>query len=290
MVTGHSCHLENSNNEHPGLVPGSEKDDLSPASESAASQPSAEWPIGRSGSRSSIAWKRQRTRWISLPSSRARRYARAMSEDALCNLLTWLSPAFPIGAFACSHGLEWAVEAGDVHDEATLYGWLADLVRHGSGRNDLILLRHAYRADPADLAALAELAEAAQPSRERRDETMGQGTAFALAGRVWATLPLERLPYPVAFGALARACAVPEDPATLGYLHAFAANLISAAVRLIPLGQTAGLRTLAALGPAVAEIADATRTATLDEIGSCCFRADIASMRHETQYTRLFRT
>ena len=209
-------------------------------------------------------------------------------------LLTWLSPAFPIGSFAYSHGLEWAVEAGDVTTEATLEAWIADVLTHGGGRSDAILLRHAYRADAAGLRDLAELAEAAQPCRERRDETIGQGTAFALAGLVWAKIggdiSLERVAYPVAFGALAAANGIEENDAALGFLHAFATNLVSAAVRLVPLGQTAGLRTVAALEPVIASVADDTRAAGLDEIGGACFRSDIAAMRHETQYTRLFRT
>lgn len=206
-------------------------------------------------------------------------------------LLTWLSPAFPIGAFAYSHGLESAIDADDIDDETTLAAWIADILRHGSGRADAILLRHAHRArDEASLRALSDLAEAAQPGRERRDETMGQGTAFALAGQVWGGGLDGRVAYPVAFGALARAHDVAEDAATSGYLHAFASNLVSAAVRLVPLGQTAGLRTVAALAPNIEAIAAATRTATLDEIGGACFRADIAAMRHETQYTRLFRS
>ena len=214
---------------------------------------------------------------------------------ALARLLTWLSPAFPTGAFAYSHGLEWAVEAGDVASEAALLPWLDDILRHGAGHTDAVLLRHAHRATTAGgLAAVAELAEAAQPSRERRDETLGQGTAFALAARVWGAPLLEALDgpiaYPVAVGALARAHAVSEDDATLGLLHAFAANLVGAAVRLVPLGQTAGLRVLAALEPTLHAVVAATRTHPLDRIGGACFRADIAAMRHETQYTRLFRT
>ena len=211
---------------------------------------------------------------------------------ALPKLLTWLSPAFPVGAFAYSHGLEWAIQAGDVHDEATLAEWLEDVLAHGAGRTDAILLRHAYRARvEAELAAIAELAEAAQPCRERRTEALGQGAAFVLASAVWGGTRRETpVPYPVAFGALARAHDIPEDPATLGFLHAFAANLISAAVRLIPLGQTAGLRVLAGLEPIIEAIAAGTAPAGLDEIGGSCFRSDIAAMRHETQYTRLFRS
>ena len=217
---------------------------------------------------------------------------RGLGEGTLARLLTWLSPAFPIGAFAYSHGLEWAVEGGDVQDETTLLDWIGDLLRHGSGRTDLIILRHAYRADdPGMLRTLADLAQAAQPSRERRDETVGQGNAFALAGEVWGGIGIEGpLALPVAFGALARRNEVGEDTAAHGFLHAFSANLVSAAVRLVPLGQTAGLRTLAALEPIVSAVSLETSAATLDDIGSACFRADIAAMRHETQYTRLFRS
>lgn len=222
------------------------------------------------------------------------------STDPLIRLLTWLSPAFPTGAYAYSHGLEWAVETGDVRDEAGLGCWLADVLRHGAGRTDAILLRHAYRAADADaLAELAELAAAAQPGRERQTETLAQGGAFVLAARVWGAPMLdalavrigaERIAYPVAVGALAAAHGVGEDPATLGLLHAFTANLVSAAVRLVPLGQTAGLRMLAGLEDTVQGVAADTRNSTLDDLGSACFRSDIASLCHETQYTRLFRS
>ena len=216
----------------------------------------------------------------------------------LVRLLTWLSPAFPTGAYAYSHALEWAVEAGDVRTERDLFAWLDDVLRHGSGRADTILLRHAHAArDQAALIAVAELAAAAQPACERRAETLGQGDAFAIASEVWGAPLLAELrgsgrpiAYPVAVGALAAAQGVAVDPTALAFLHGFAANLVSAAVRLVPLGQTAGLRVLSALEPAVQDVAEATRHATLDDLGGACFRSDIAAMRHETQYTRLFRT
>ena len=209
-------------------------------------------------------------------------------------LLTWLSPAFPTGGYAYSHGLEWAVEARDAHDEASTAAWLADVLQHGAGRTDAILLRHAHRADTVEaLAAVQDLAAGSQPCAERRAETLAQGTAFAVAARVWGASLLAALPeaaYPVAVGALAAAHGVSEDDAATGLLHAFAANLVSAAVRLVPLGQTAGLRILAGLAPLIAAIAADTAHAALDDIGGACFRSDIAAMRHETQYTRLFRT
>lgn len=209
---------------------------------------------------------------------------------SLLRLLAWLSPAFPVGAYAYSHGLEQAVEDGDIADGDTLRDWLADILRHGSGRNDAILLRHAYRA-VADVTAVNDLAVALAPSRERRMETLDQGTAFVAAAAPWQVPRLpDRVAYPIAVGAVAGHHRIDEDTTAAAYLQAFAANLISAAVRLVPLGQTTGLRVLAALEPAILQVAVATRTATLEQLGGCTFRADLAAMRHETQYTRLFRS
>jgi len=208
-------------------------------------------------------------------------------------LLAWLSPAFPTGAFAYSHGLEWAVETGDVRDEATLQTWLVDVLAHGSARTDTILLRHAHRAAtaPGALADIADLALAAASGRERHNEALAQGQAFVLAAAPW-TMPQvpHETPYAVAVGALAGAHGIPEDDTAASYLQAFVSNLISAAVRLVPLGQNAGLRVLAVLEPVILATAEDTKTATLDDIGGCAFRSDIAAMRHETQYTRLFRS
>ncbi len=205
---------------------------------------------------------------------------------ALLRLMTWLSPAFPTGAFAYSHGLEWAVEAGDVRDSDTLQDWLEVVLAHGSGRSDAILLRHAHRG--CDVAALAR---AVAPSRERRLEAMAQGVAFGHAADVWTSAMAGRkTPYPVAVGTLAGAHGIAEDDVALAYLHAFTSNLISAGVRLVPLGQSAGVAVLAALQPTLLAVAEETRDASLDDVGGCAFRVDLASMRHETQYTRLFRS
>jgi urease accessory protein len=225
------------------------------------------------------------------------------TQAPLLRLLAWLSPAFPTGGFAWSHGIEWAVEARDVRDVASLHDWLDALLRHGTGRSDAILLRHAHRAqaDEAALSAVVDLGLAAATARERRAESTGQGNAFVLAMRAWDGSGTDRprpswhaaqrdVPYAVAVGAYAGAWGIAEDDAAAGYLHAFAASLISAAVRLIPLGQSAGLAVLAGLEPALLATADATRGATLDDIGGACFRSDLAALHHETQYTRLFRS
>jgi len=209
----------------------------------------------------------------------------------LLHLLAWLSPAFPTGGFAYSHGLEWAIEVSAITDADTLQAWLTDVVTQGSARSDSILLRHGYRnaSDPSVLGDIATLALAATPSRERRDEALNQGRAFRLAMAPWADVP-DDLPYAVAVGAAAARQGIPEDDTTVAYVQAFTSNLISAAVRLVPLGQTTGLRVLAALQPIILVVANETKAATLDDLGGCAFRSDLAAMRHETQYTRLFRS
>jgi urease accessory protein len=208
---------------------------------------------------------------------------------ALLHLIAWLSPAFPTGAYAYSHGLEQAVEDGDVKDGETLHDWLSDVLSYGSGYNDAILLRHAHRT--GRYAELNDLAAAIAPTRERRLETLDQGTAFVSAATAWGPPPLPvRVAYPIAVGAMAATHDIDEDQATAAYLQAFTSNLISAAVRLVPLGQSTGLRVLAALELVVLHIVATTRDATLDDLGGCAFCSDIAAMRHETQYTRLFRS
>jgi urease accessory protein len=222
---------------------------------------------------------------------------------ALYRLMSWLSPAYPVGAFSYSSGIEWAVEAGDISNAAALRAWLEAVIAHGSAACDAVLLVHAHAAagfeDPARLRAAAELAAAFASSRERHLETTAQGQAFVEATRAaWPCAALDRLvaahtgpiAYPVAVGVATAGHGVPVVPALHAYLHAVAANLISAGVRLIPLGQTEGQRVLAALAPAIATAAERALTTRLEDIGSATFRADIASMRHETQYTRLFRS
>lgn len=213
---------------------------------------------------------------------------------ALWKLASWLSPAYPVGAFTCSHGLEWAVAAGSVTDTRSAAAWIADCIGHGAGRCDAILMTHAWRAetagDSAALDALAELAKALAPSAERLVETEAQGAAFAeVTGAAWGPA-LPPAPYPVSVGRAAARHGVPLRPAVLLFLHGFASTLVSACLRLVPLGQTDGQRTLAALMPLCQEVADEALAAGLDDIGGCAFRADIAAMRHETQQARLFRT
>lgn len=200
--------------------------------------------------------------------------------DGLLHLLTWFSPAFPTGGFAYSSGLEWAVERGDVRDEQNLVAWLADSLTYGALHADAVLFRRAYAGED-----VAELALVLCPGAERRLETLAQGEAFAAAAAPWGGT--RAAPYPAAAGHLAAAHDIPVEHAVLAYLHAAVANQISAAVRLIPLGQSAGLRVQKALEPCLR--AAIAASAALD-LGTAAWAADIATMQHETQYTRLFRT
>lgn len=217
--------------------------------------------------------------------------AGALDARGLGVLAIWLSPAYPVGAFAYSHGLERAIADGAVHDGESLRAWVATLVAQGAGRSDAILLAHAWR-DPDD-AALEALAIALQPSAERRLESRAQGAAFAqVTAAAWPAPGLDgrALPYPLAVGRAARAHGLPLGPVLAVVVQGFAANLVSAAVRLVPLGQTEGQRVLAALLPLCHAVAAEAEAAPLDALGGCTLLSDIASMRHETLETRLFRS
>ncbi|MBK0398679.1 urease accessory protein UreF [Limibaculum sp. M0105] len=208
--------------------------------------------------------------------------------EALLKLATWLSPSYPVGAFTYSHGFEAAIGDGAIHDAETLAAWIADTLEHGAGRTDAILLAHAWR-DPVD-EQVAELARALAPSSERLLEAEAQGNAFAATTAAAWGPDLPAAPYPVAIGRAAAQHGLPlEDTAAL-YLHAFASNLVSAGIRLIPLGQTEGQGVVARLAPLIRRIAAEAIGASLDDIGSACFIGDIAAMRHETQSVRLFRS
>ena len=229
-----------------------------------------------------------------------------MAEDeaaALYRLMTWLSPSFPVGAFAYSSGIEWAVEAGDITDAASLRGWLAAMLTDGSGFCDAVFLAQSHRAasEPgyAGLKEIVELAAAFVPSRERQLETTTQGRAFIeIARAAWSASGLGAMiaacdgpiVYPVAVGIVSAAHGIRLAPSLHAFLHAVLSNWISAGSRLIPLGQTDSQRVLADLEPVVAATAARANAASLDDLGSATFRADLASLRHETQYTRLFRS
>jgi urease accessory protein len=222
----------------------------------------------------------------------------------LYRLLAWLSPGFPIGAFGYSHGLEAAVEAGDVGDRSGLQGWIAAVVTRGAGRIDADIVRDAHRAAAAaDLPALDDANRrglAFRATAETALESGAQGAAFLAACRAAWPLPLlDRLAsllgetgicYPAAFGAAAGAAQIPLGAALAAYLQAMAANLVSAGLRLGIVGQSDGQRILAALEPAIASAAAAAEERGEDEFGSATFAVELYSIAHETQYSRLFRS
>ncbi len=227
----------------------------------------------------------------------------AEESAALFRLMTWLSPSFPVGSFSYSSGIEWAVEAGDITDRKMLQDWLAAMLLDGAGFCDGLLLCYAWRAaeagDAVTLGEIAELAAAFVPSRERHLETTSQGRAFVeIARSAWNCNTLDLLAshasgaitYPVAVAVLAAGHRIALSQTLHAFLHATVSNWISAGVRLIPLGQTDSQHALAGLEGVIAATAEKALNGSLDDLGSATFRSDLASMRHEMQYTRLFRS
>jgi urease accessory protein len=214
------------------------------------------------------------------------------SSADLMALTQWLSPAFPVSAYAYSHGLEAAISSGAVTDAASVEAWIATVLEAGSGRTDAILLAAAL-APASDLEALSDVARALASSAERWEETRAQGAAFAATHRAMGADQPDR-PYPLAVAEAARALHVPRETVVALYLQAFAGALVSVAVRFVPLGQAEGQRLLARLQPRAEAVArEAVAVPPEDVIGSlggAAFGADLAAMEHEMQEVRLFRT
>ncbi len=208
----------------------------------------------------------------------------------ILTLTQWFSPAYPVGAFSYSHGLEAAIDCEDVVDAVSTQDWIADVLQFGAGWNDALFIAAAHNADEANLVHLDKLCRAFAPSKERLKETVLQGEAFCNITTDMLGQDLTGLCYPVAVGRGAKLADLPLELTVQMYLQAFAGNLAAVAMRLVPLGQTDGQRLIRDLTPACAEIASRAMDASLDDLSSSAFLSDIASMKHETQYSRIFRT
>lgn len=223
---------------------------------------------------------------------------------ALYRLLTWLSPSYPVGAFSYSQGLETAIAEGLVHDPASLTDWLTGSLANGTLSSDAVFFARAHDAVLASdwdaVLAIAAYAEAFQPAAELRLETLGQGAAFlAVTGHAWTCPVLDaviarsagtKIPYPVAVAAVAGAHGIDRSLALHAFLHGTLANLVSAAIRLVPLGQSDGQRVVAAMEPFIEAAGKRADTTALQAVATFSLMAEICSMRHETQETRLFRS
>jgi urease accessory protein len=258
------------------------------------------------------------------------------TDPALYKLLTWSSPGYPTGAFSYSHGLEWAVETGDVKNLQGLLDYVTAVISRGGGWVDAVLFANAWRlvaraaapgtsaraapdataradaiAGPtvlerrdaaAELDSLTQLASAFRGSAETALESRQQGGAFLdVTRKAWAHPILDafaarqtQIGTAVAHCiAVAVACAAHEialAPALHSYIHAVAANLVSAGARLIPLGQTQVQIAIAQLAPVITNIAERAQATSLDDLGTAAPAIELCSLRHETQYTRLFRS
>ena len=214
---------------------------------------------------------------------------------SLYRLMSWLSPSFPIGGYTYSHGLEYAVDAVLVHDGASLEHWVEEILRHGTGRVDAIMFAAGYRARVCELAELVQLASAMRGTSELGRESMQQGRAFVAALEKSWTADLSayattQLPYSIAVAFTCRANCIPLDMGLAAYLHAYVSGIVSAGVRLIPVGQSEGQRILANLGNAVEEVVEEALHTPMSDIGTPTPMLDWVSMQHENQHTRLFRS
>lgn len=216
---------------------------------------------------------------------------RMIIDPRLTLLQQWLSPAYPVGGFAYSHGLEAAIESGAIGDIAGLQVWLEDLLTCGAGYSDPILLVAAYHCDDVEtLADIDQQARAFAPSKERLAETTLQGAAFCQTTAAISGHAIADLTYPVGLGYAARLHDLPLEATVHMYLHAFISNLVAASQRLMPVGQTKGQRILADLAPLIAQTARDALSSEITDLSGACFLADIVSMQHETQYSRMFRS
>jgi urease accessory protein len=230
----------------------------------------------------------------------------ALPPLALLRLQSWLSPTFPTGSYSYSHGLEAAVAAGEIHDRWSLVDWLDADLRYGSGRNDAIFFHEVWRSsmngDRARLVDIAELAAAFRGTAEFALESSQQAAAYlATLGHAWPDRVLDWLsarlsearvpPTPaVVLGIRSAREGVPVSVALPAFLQSYVANLVTAGVRLIPLGQTAAQLAIAELEAAVIAVSTRAEGATIDDLGSAAFMVELASIAHETQYSRLFRS
>ena len=229
-----------------------------------------------------------------------------LSPLALLRQQSWLSPAFPTGSYSYSHGIEWVVEAGYIHDRSSLVDWLEADLCYGSGRNEAIFFMEAWRSATDDdcekLLEIAELAAAFRGTSEFALETSQQATAcLATLRRVWPDALIETLSHllsklsippvlSVVLGVRAARQGIPATLALPAFLQSYLANLVTAGIRLVPLGQTDGQLCISELEPAVLVASAMAEEATIHDLGSAAFMVDMASASHETQYTRLFRS
>jgi urease accessory protein len=204
-------------------------------------------------------------------------------------LLNWMSPTFPIGSFAYSHGMEQAIADGRLQSQADVEHWISDLLQSGSGWNDAVLFQLSWHENNTELN---DLALALASSTERFLETTQLGRNFNIAAAVWTGVEAgdNLIAYPIAAGRVCKAMGIAQNLALTAYLQNFCAALVSVAVRLVPLGQTIGLKILHNLAVLIESTVERAMAASIDDIGTCCIAADIATMQHEILETRIFRT
>ncbi|EFL88670.1 urease accessory protein UreF [Ahrensia sp. R2A130] len=215
--------------------------------------------------------------------------ADATAKD-ITTLMTWLSPAFPVGGFAWSGGLEAAVANGLVTDRDALDQWLATSLSFGTARLDTYAVA-ALLANPDQSEDVDDALLSMATTPEREAELLGMGDAFVRAARPWAgDENVAAKTYPVAFAQLAGGLSLPATTVLQAFSHHLISAQIQAALRLMPLGQTAGVECLAECSDAISACAVAAQNATIDDLSTSTFAMDIAAMQHRDLPSRIFRS
>ena len=222
---------------------------------------------------------------------------------ALARLLRLASPILPVGAFSYSQGLEAAAELGWVRDEASARRWIGDVLALSFASFEAPVWCRLYRAwETGDAEAVADWNRvflAGRESAEFRAETVQMGYSLRLLligsgefddAQLALLRAVEDPGFPTAFSFACAAWRIPERQALVGYLWAWLENQVSAAIKTVPLGQMSGQRLLAALSAGLPGLTDAALSMEDDELSNCAPGLAIASCRHETQYSRLFRS
>jgi len=219
---------------------------------------------------------------------------------AMLHLWRSISPAFPIGAYAYSQGLESATDCGWVVDENSTQGWISGLLKHSVGRLDIPVLVRLNQAwhnkDKTLLHYWNDFLLASRESSELLEEDQHLGSALMrLLNDTDIPIPAiwdrsQKPSYALMYSLFATHWQIPESDAAYGYLWTWCENQVTAAIKLIPLGQTAGQRLLTQLIDEIPLIIDSALAITDEEIGATLPGLGICSALHETQYSRLFRS
>ena len=207
-------------------------------------------------------------------------------KESLQILQTWFSPSFPVGSFSYSHGLEAMINDNLIKSKEDILEYLKCILKYGSGKNDIILIKYAYQGEEIN-----DLALSLCPTKERKIESIEMGNAFRkVLEDSWNYKIQENTAYPVSVGKAAKYFKIPLNLTIISYLQSFASNLINVCIKHIPIGQKVGQDCIIQMYDLIREIENESKNLELEDLGGVCFNSDIYSIKHENLKTRIYKT